>query len=159
MFYRGRVPDSTTLSAPRDTTGPQLATPCFAALCNCLFVCWFCLFSRAGALSPHLTLPRLRQGPHARAPLPLRFTGSVQATLGVVVRTDPCVGTVILTACIATNFAPLAPIMIAYFLCSVVGGGCGCVRTWLRLGHLHSAAVYAVPLPRLGLHRRFEGWP
>ena len=129
MFYRGRIPDSTTLSAPRDTTGPQLATPCFAALCNCPFVCWFCLFSRAGALSPHLTSPRLRQGPHARAPLPSRFTGSVQATLGVVVRTDPCVGTVILTACIATNLAPLAFIMTAHSLCSVGcrGGRCGCV--------------------------------
>jgi hypothetical protein len=30
------------------------------------------------------------------------------------------------------------------------------VWTWLRLGHLHSAAEYAVPLPRLGLHRRLK---
>jgi hypothetical protein len=163
MFYRGRVPDSTTLSAPRDTTGPQQATPCFAALCNCPFVCWFCLSSRAGALSPHLTSPRPRQGPHARAPLPLRFTGSVQATLGVVVRTDPCVGTVILTACIATNLAPLAFIMTAHSLCSVGVGGAG-AWTWLRLGPVHSEVrrlSYAVPTPRWGCNPnpRFEGWP
>lgn len=31
--------------------------------------------------------------------------------------------------------------------------------TWLRLGHLHSAAEYAVPLPRLGLHRRLKDGP
>jgi hypothetical protein len=34
------------------------------------------------------------------------------------------------------------PIMTAYFLCSVVGGGCGGVWTRLRLGHLHSAAEF-----------------
>ena len=51
------------------------------------------------------------------------MTNLKKHALDVRWQSEPCVGTVILSACIATTFAPLAIIMTACFLWTVWGWG------------------------------------
>jgi hypothetical protein len=59
-------------------------------------------------------------------------------------------GTVILDGVHRYHFCTARPYYDCILPVFCGGWGCGCVWTWLRLGRLHSAAVYAVPLPPWG---------